>query len=151
MISHIIHICETFLWDLSSNISDPDSLIPDPDQAFWVKYGTVPIRIQVQDFDDQKLEKCTAETKIFWSKIAIYLFLGLHKDVQSYRRNLPPSKENIQHFKTWNLFNFFLFLWVIFTLLDPDRIRFPNPNPDPDPLTLLIPYPIRIRIRNTAF
>jgi hypothetical protein len=29
-------------------------------------------------------------------KIAIYLPLGLHEE----KSNLPPSKENIQHFKT---------------------------------------------------
>jgi hypothetical protein len=43
-------------------------------------------------------------------------------------------KENIQHFKTWN-FLFFLFLWIIFALLDPDPesesgIRIRNPNPE---------------------
>ncbi len=54
----------------------------------------------------------------FWSKIAVYLSLGLHKGHQSYRRSLQPSKQNIQHFKTWNVF--FLFLWAIFALLDPD-------------------------------
>jgi hypothetical protein len=52
-------------------------------------------------------------------------------------------KENIQHFKTWN-FLFFLFLWIIFALLDPDPesesgIRIRNPNPESG---------IRIRIRN---
>ncbi len=36
----------------------------------------------------------------FWSKIAIYLSLGLHKGRQSYRRSLQPSKENIKHFET---------------------------------------------------
>ncbi len=39
--------------------------------------------------------------------------------------SLQPSKENIQHF--------FLLLWVIFALLDPD--------PDTDPLTWLDPDP----------
>ncbi len=42
----------------------------------------------------------------FWSKIAIYLSLGLYKGRPSYRRSLQPSKENIQQFKTWNLFTF---------------------------------------------
>ncbi len=37
---------------------------------------------------------------------------------------------------------FFLLLWVIFALLDPD------PNTDPDPLTRLNPDPVRIRICN---
>ncbi len=42
-------------------------------------------------------------------KIAIYLSLGLHKGRPSYKRNLQPSKENIQHFKTWKFFTFFNF------------------------------------------
>jgi len=52
-------------------------------------------------------------------KIAIYLFLGLYKRRSSYRRSLQPSKENIQHFKNIK-FLCFLFLWVIFALMDPD-------------------------------
>ncbi len=40
---------------------------------------------------------------IFIKKIAIYLSLGLHKGRPSYKRSLRPSKENTQHFKTWNL------------------------------------------------
>jgi hypothetical protein len=56
---------------------------------------------------------------IFLSKIAIYLSLDLHKGHTSHRRNLQPSKENIQHFRTWEAFViFFYFLW--FALLDPD-------------------------------
>ncbi len=55
----------------------------------------------------------TAENKFgtyfLWSKIAIYLSLDLHKGRPSYRRSLKPSKENIQHFKTWNFLNFFYF------------------------------------------
>jgi hypothetical protein len=47
--------------------------------------------------------------KIFLSKISFYLTVDLHKGRQSYRRSLQPSKENIQHFKTWNLLNFFYF------------------------------------------
>ncbi len=46
---------------------------------------------------------------IFLSKIAIYLSLGRHKGNSSYRRSLPPLKENLQHFKTWNLLIFFYF------------------------------------------
>ncbi len=44
-----------------------------------------------------------------------YSSLALHKGNPSNKRSLQPSKDNIQHFKTWNL-NFL----VIFTLLDPD-------------------------------
>jgi hypothetical protein len=44
------------------------------------------------------LKTNTAEF-FFISKIAIFLSLGLHKGCPSYRRNLQPSKENIQHCK----------------------------------------------------
>jgi hypothetical protein len=37
-------------------------------------------------------------SSFFSSKIAIYLFLGLHTARPSYRRSLLPPKENIQHF-----------------------------------------------------
>ncbi len=56
------------------------------------------------------------------------------KDAHFYKRSFQPSEENIQHMK---LLNFFLLLWVIFVLLDPDA----------DPLTLL--NTDHIRIRNT--
>ncbi len=79
----------------------------------------------------------------FWSKTAIYLSLGLHQECPSYRRSLQLSKEAIQHFKTWTLTNFFLLLWVIFALLDPDPESGSgstdpiesgsNPDPDPQP------------------
>ncbi len=81
---------------------------PDPD--------TDPIRLQ--GFNDQKLKK--KQLISFLSITAMYLSLGLHKVCLSYRRSLQLSKEAIQHFKTWTFTNFFLLLWVIFALLDPD-------------------------------
>jgi hypothetical protein len=57
--------------------------------------------------------------KKFLIKTTIYLSLGLHKERSSYRRSLQLSKEAIQHFKH-ELLIFFLLLWVIFSLLDPD-------------------------------
>jgi hypothetical protein len=62
------------------------------------------------------------ENYFFCSKIAIYGSLGFYKVRPSYRRSLQPSKNNIQHFnvKFLNLVEFFLFLWFIFALLDPD-------------------------------
>ncbi len=68
----------------------------------------------------------------------IYLSLGFHKGRPSNRRSPKPSKENIQHIKSWNSY-FFLFLLVTFALLDPDT----------DPLIWLNPDPNRIRIRKT--
>ncbi len=92
-------------------IADPDpgsgSRIPDPDPRF----------------DDLKLKKnLQLEIKFLfsWSKIAIYLSLGLHKGLPSYMRSLQPSKENIQHFKRWKFCPFFNFFGVILALLDPD-------------------------------
>jgi hypothetical protein len=57
----------------------------------------------------------------FFYQTTIYLSLGLQKEHPSYRKSLPPSKENIQYFKTRNFLIFSTFLlWVIFALLDPD-------------------------------
>ncbi len=80
----------------------------DPDPGFW--WPTTEISLQL---------------KIFLNKIAIYLSLGPHKGLPSYRRSLQPSKENIQDYKTWNL-NFFLFSTDPMTCLNPDPIRIRN-------------------------
>ncbi len=87
----------------SVGYSDP---VPDPDPGFWWP----------------KMGKNLSEKKFvfFWSKIAFYLSLGFRNGRPSYRRSLQPSKENIQHFRKWNLLTFFLFLCAIFALLDPD-------------------------------
>ncbi len=83
-------------------------------------------RIRIPDpdpgFDDLKLTKnlqLEIQFLFSWSKIAIYLSLGLHKGRPSYMRSLQPSKENTQHFKTWKFWTFSIF-WVTFALLDPD-------------------------------
>ncbi len=73
---------------------------------------------------------------------AIYLLLGLHNGRPSYRRSLQPSKENIQHFKTWN---FLIFSTFVGHFCPPGsgsgfRIRIRNHWSDW----------IRIRIRNTG-
>ncbi len=65
----------------------------------------------------------------------------------SYSRSLQPSKQNIQHFKKWNLLTF-LCLWVIFDLPDPDYESgsgYGSRTPlSPDPTRILI------RIHSTA-
>jgi hypothetical protein len=117
---------------LNYRVANPHWLNADPDPAFFLIANPDPgsgSRIRIPDpdpldpgFDDLKLkQKITAKNLIFifWTKIAIYLSLGLHKGRQNYRRSLQPSKENIQHLKTQK-FCFFLFLGVIFALLDPD-------------------------------
>ncbi len=44
----------------------------------------------------------------YWKKIYSWKKnCGLNKERPSYRRSLQLSKENIQHFKTWNFFYFF--------------------------------------------
>ena len=97
--------------------------------------------IRIQGFNDQKLNKNYSWKKkyMFWSKTAIYLFLGIHKLCPSYRRSLQLTKEAIQHFKTWTFQKKILLLWVIFALLDPHPdsgstgpIEYGS-NPDPDP------------------
>ncbi len=100
------------------------------------------VRIQIRCFRDQNLGK-NLQLKKFTFLVknctVIYLFLGLHKGRSSYWRSLQPSKENIQQFKTWNFFTFFLFLWVIFQfcppgswstdLIESGSLRDPNPDP----------------------
>jgi hypothetical protein len=73
----------------------------------------------------------------FLIKIAIFLSLGLHKEGPCYRRSLQPSKRTSSTSKR-KFINFFLFLWVIIALLDPDPdresgsgSRDPLLNPDP--------------------
>ncbi len=79
----------------------------------WCLVFTFDNRILIQGFVDQKTEKEIQLKKFifFWSKIAIYLPLGLHKGLPSYRRSLQPSKENIQHFKKLNLLTFYIFVY----------------------------------------
>jgi hypothetical protein len=49
------------------------------------------IRIQIQGFDGQKFTNNLQLKKFLFEKNVIYLSLGLHKDVPSYRRSLQPS------------------------------------------------------------
>jgi hypothetical protein len=78
--------------------------------VWWIRIHWIQIQIRIQHFKwiladpipdpgfwQQKNEKNTAE--IFFFLIVIYLPLGLLKGRQSNRRNLPPTKKNIQYFK----------------------------------------------------
>ncbi len=101
------------------------------------------IRLRIGSFNEQIFEKKFSWKFflfLFWSNIAIYLFLGLYKGRPSYKRGLQSSKKNIQHFKRWNLWTIFYFSgsflpsWI--------RIRIGgNANSDPDPETPLSPDP----------
>jgi hypothetical protein len=57
----------------------------------------------------------------FLSNISIYC------TYPSYRRSLLDFKREHPALQNMKFLNIFMFLWVIFALLDP--------NPDPDPLT----------------
>ncbi len=50
------------------------------------------------------------KTNFFFSNSDFYLYVSLHKGGSSYSRSLQPSKESFQHFKTWNVFTFSLFI-----------------------------------------
>ncbi len=65
----------------------------------------------------------------FFSFNSIYLSLGLHKGRPSYRRRPPVLKREHPSLKNIKFLNFFLFLWAIFALLDPDPLTWLNPDP----------------------
>ncbi len=88
---------------------DPDLLSPNPDPAFQVNPDPDPIWIRIQDFDDQKLR----EKKIFtYPKASI-------KNVQTTEEAFSPQMRTSELQKI-KCINFFLFLLVMFALLDPD-------------------------------
>ncbi len=59
----------------------------------------------------------------FWSKSAINLSLGPHKGSPSYGMSRQPPKETSGTSRNKIYYFFFLFLRVIFALLDSDQIR----------------------------
>ncbi len=79
------------------------------------------MRVRNQCFDDEKTGKKLKNLQLKFLKKyffdqSLQRLQDLHKGSPSYRRSLHPSNENIQHFKTWKFFTFF----VIYALLDPD-------------------------------
>jgi hypothetical protein len=94
------------------------------------------LRIRIPDpdpgFDDLKWKKITAEKNIYFffgSKTTIYLSQGLHKGRPSYRRSLLTLKREYPALQNMKILSFFLFLWVIFALLDPDPATQINADP----------------------
>ncbi len=90
---------------------------PDPDPAFQVNLDPDP------GFGYLKTEKKIHQKNFFRSLFIKNYNLLIPRPLDrmaSYRRSLQLSKENNQYFKKLNLLTFFLFLWVIFALLDPD-------------------------------
>ncbi len=75
---------------------------PDPDPEFWWP--------KIMNFKDEKIDQ---KLQFIYPKAST-------KEVQSYMRSLQPSKENNQHFKTWNFLTFFYFCRI--------RIRKGNEN-----------------------
>ena len=51
------------------------------------------------------------------------------------RRSLQPSKDNIQHFKTWKFYSFFYICGSFLPFWIWIRILIQNVDPDPDPAT----------------
>jgi hypothetical protein len=95
--------------------------------SLFIWYGSgsstlVWIPIRIQGFDEQKLEKIYSWKNSFFlgSKTTFYISLGLYKRRSSYRRNLQPLKRTPSNLKHEIISLLFLFLWVIFALLDPD-------------------------------
>ncbi len=90
------------------SVSDPYSFV-----RIWIQHFRLTIDPN-PEFWYQKFKKITAEKKYFFHQSAIYLSLGLSKERPSYRRSIQTSKENIQHFKTWNYLIFFYFCTVVY-------------------------------------
>ncbi len=98
-----------------TSVVDLDSLI----QHFkWIR-----LRVRIQGFvwltKLKKIFNLNFLLFFFWSKIAIYFSLCLHKGRPSYRRSLQPLKKNIQRFERWNLITVFYFSVPFF----PSKIR----------------------------
>ncbi len=148
-----------YIWWVRPSVADPDPGFRIRIHFFRIQIRIQRLRLETNTDPDPDLIQSGSRSlmaknwkklqlkknlNFFWSNIAIYLSLGLHKVCPSYRRSLQLSKEAIQHFKSWTFTNFFLLLSVI--LPSWIRVRIRIPNPDPDQLAHLNPDPIRIRI-----
>jgi hypothetical protein len=88
----------------------------DLDPAFQVDPDTDPDPIRIQGFDDQKVKKKNT------AEIFLYLFSIKNCNLlMSKQQEKPPAlKREHPGLQKMKFFNFFLCLWVIFALLDPD-------------------------------
>jgi hypothetical protein len=103
-------------WYLLISVVDPDSMNPHPHPAaFPSESGSIVSLTK----NRKKIGTVENVYIFFWSKIVIYLSQDILKRRSSYRRSFQPSKENIA-LQKMRFTNFFLFVWVIFTLLDSD-------------------------------
>ncbi len=98
-----------------SSVVDPDSLNPETDTGpgFWWP------KIDEKNITEKYFY-------IFFIKDCNLLIPRPPESTFKYRRSLQPSKENMQHFKQWNLLIFFYFCGSFL----PSRIRIANPDPD---------------------
>jgi hypothetical protein len=112
-------------------------------QHFWLNTDRDPDPIRIQGFYDQKFKKFAAEKKFnFFYQTTIYLSLGFHKERPCYRRSLVVKREH-SAIQKHDISNFFLLLWVIFALLDPDSdssIDLIESGSNPDPIRIRICY-----------
>ncbi len=101
---------------------------PYPDPAFFLIADPDPV--PNSGVNDQKLNNiysCKFFLYIFWIEIAIYLSKGLHKGRTKLQKPSALKREHpaLQNMKI-EIHYFFLYLWVIFALLDPDPHTLPK-------------------------
>ncbi len=108
---------DPYLWLTNPDPGGPKHGDPDSDPEHWYLgsgfsesgsrfriFGWIAIQIRTKNYRRKK------NLLFFFIKNGNYLSLGLHNGRPSFRRSLQPSKENIQHFKTWNLLTFSIFV-----------------------------------------
>jgi hypothetical protein len=115
---------------IGPRVSDPDSLIPDPDPAFYAEYRSGSGSNPDPGFWWPKFKKFTAKKNLifFWSKNATYLFQASIMDVQASGEAFSPQKRTSSTSKH-EISSLFPFFEVIFALLEP--LTWLNPDPDP--------------------
>ncbi len=113
-----LHLQMVFLnAEVSGRVADPYSYDTDLDPAFKAEY-----QAGSRCFNDQKLKKFTAEKKIIFLWIKKHnLPIPRHLQRKS-KLQKKPSAAKREHPALQNMkfLNYFLLLWVIFALLDPD-------------------------------
>jgi hypothetical protein len=91
----------------------------NPDPAFQVNPDRDPDLIRIQGFDDQKLKKKNT-AKIYFLSFLIknrYLLMSRLQETHSALKREHPALLKMK------FIDFFLSLWILFALLDPDPIR----------------------------
>jgi hypothetical protein len=102
----------------------------------WIRIHRTRIRIRIEGFDDQKQKKNTADNFLY----LFFLIKNCNLLMSKLQEKSSALKREHGAFQKIKFINFFLCLWIIFALLDPDT--------DTDPGTPMNPDPVRIRIHN---